>query len=40
MKSFGADFAFANVFVAVDAASERNLRVVGMEDRNAMKSDR
>src|SRR6266849_5709647 len=38
-KRFGADFAFANVFVAVHTTAERNFGVVDMEDRDALEAD-
>ena len=34
-EGFGADFAFADIFVAIDAAAERDLRVVDVENRDA-----
>ncbi len=40
MESFGADFAFADVFVAIDAAAERDFRIVGVEDRNLIEANR
>ena len=40
MKGFSADFAFANVFVAIDASAERNFRIVGVEDGDAVEADR
>src|SRR5580700_1826470 len=38
-KSFSADFAFADVFVAIDAAAERDFRIVDVEDRDATEAD-
>src|SRR4051812_15834673 len=38
-KCFGADFAFADVLVAVYATAERNFGVVDVEDGNALKTD-
>src|SRR5271169_2989775 len=40
MKSFSADFAFANVFVAIDAAAKREFRIVGVKDGNATEPNR
>src|SRR5580704_3927611 len=38
-KSVSADFALAYVFVAIDAAAQRNLGVVGVEDGDAIEAD-
>src|SRR5580692_7817673 len=38
-KSFSADFALAYVFVAIDAAAQLNLGVVGVEDGDAIEAD-
>jgi len=38
-KGFGADFAVADVIVAIDAAAERNFGVVNVEDRNVFEPD-
>src|SRR5580658_1416496 len=38
-KSVSADFALAYVFVAIDAAAQRNLGVVGVKDRDAIEAD-
>src|SRR5260370_7816790 len=38
-KRLRSDFAFADVLVAVDSAAQRNLRVVDVEDRDALKAD-
>ena len=39
MKRFGADFAFTDVFVAIHAAAERDFRIVGVKDGNAIEAN-
>src|SRR5580704_3590621 len=38
-KSFSADFALAYAFVAIDAAAQRNLGVIGVEHGDAIEAD-